>query len=158
MAMIQQELKPPTAEVAPAANEDVDEIYEEGPRRRPWGTIASVLLALALFFVGYQWSQAASRAELVQSQLNSVRAEAETQRLRAEDAQHQVDDLQKRLGSLTSEKDQLADRVAVLERATRERVAQAKEPGARERVTAAARPTRPRAVPVAAKAPLRKTR
>ena len=154
MAMIQQELRP---EVAPPASEDVDEIYEEGPRRRPWGTLASLVLALALFLVAYQWSQAASRTELVQSQLNSVRAEAETQRLRAEEALHRVDDLQKRLAALTTEKDQLADRVASLERTTRERLAQAKEPGSRERMTAG-RPTPPKALPVGAKAPVRKPR
>jgi hypothetical protein len=86
-----------------------------------------------------------------------VRAEAETQRLRAEEALHQVDDLQKRLAALTTEKDQLADRVASLERTTRERLAQAKEPASHERMTAG-RPTPPKALPVGAKAPVRKPR
>ncbi|PYM61016.1 MAG: hypothetical protein DMD79_14125, partial [Candidatus Rokuibacteriota bacterium] len=67
---IQQELRP---EVASAAGDDADELYEDRPRRRRWGTIASVVLALALFFVGYQWSQAQSRAELLSAQLGSVR-------------------------------------------------------------------------------------
>ena len=73
MAMIQQELRP---EVAPPASEDVDEIYEEGPRRRPWGTLASLVLALALFLVAYQWSQAASRTELSCDWTSSVRLAA----------------------------------------------------------------------------------
>ena len=150
---IQQELKPA---VAPAAADDVDEIYEEGPRRRAWGTIASVVLALALFFVGYQWSQAQSRAELYSAQLGTVRAEAETQRIRAEDAQRQVDDLQKRLGALTTEKDQLMDRVAALEKTARDRVAQVKEPPPRAK-TVAARPGHPRATPVSSKPSTAKT-
>lgn len=149
---IQQELRP---EVASAAADDADELYEDGPRRR-WGTIASVVLALALFFVGYQWSQAQSRAELLSAQLGSVRTEAETQRLRAEDAQHQVDALQKRLAGLAAEKDQLTDRVASLERTTRDRVTQVRESPPRPK-TVAARPVRPRATPVATKAPTAKT-
>jgi uncharacterized protein HemX len=150
---IQQELKPA---VAPAAADDVDEIYEEGPRRRAWGTIASVGLALALFFVGYQWSQAQSRAELYSAQLGTVRAEAETQRLRAEDAQRQVDDLQKRLGALGAEKDQLTERVAALEKTARERATQVRETPPRAK-TVAARPSRPRATAVAAKPSTAKT-
>jgi septal ring factor EnvC (AmiA/AmiB activator) len=150
---IQQELRP---EVTSAAGDDADELYEDRPRRRRWGTIASVVLALALFFVGYQWSQAQSRAELLSAQLGSVRTEAETQRLRAEDAQHQVDGLQKRLASLAAEKDQLTDRVASLERTARDRVAQIRESPPRPK-TVATRPVRPRATPVATKAPTAKT-
>ena len=58
MATIQQELKPLPRETA---DDDMDEMYEEEPRRRAWGAIASVILALALVFVGYQWNQAATR-------------------------------------------------------------------------------------------------
>jgi hypothetical protein len=60
MATIQQELKPLPRETP---DDDMDEMYEEEPRRRAWGAIASVILALALVFVGYQWNQAATRAE-----------------------------------------------------------------------------------------------
>ena len=92
-------------------------MYEEEPRRRAWGAIASVVLALALVFVGYQWNQAASRAETLGAQVNGLRAEAETQRLRAEEAQRQVDTIQKRLATLSSEKDPLAERLVALEKA-----------------------------------------
>ena len=88
MATIQQELKPLPRETP---DDDMDEMYEEEPRRRAWGAIASVILALALVFVGYQWNQAATRAEALGAQVSGLRAEAETQRLRAEDAQRQVD-------------------------------------------------------------------
>ena len=74
MAMTQQELKPQPRETP---DDDLDEMYEEEPRRRAWGAIASVVLALALVFVGYQWNQAATRAEAVGAQVNGLRAEAE---------------------------------------------------------------------------------
>ena len=96
--------------------DDMDDMYEEEPRRRAWGAIASVVLALALVFVGYQWNQTASRAEALGAQVNGLRAEAETQRLRAEDAQRQVDVIQKRLVAMSAEKDSLAERIAMLEK------------------------------------------
>ena len=113
MATIQQELKPQPRETP---DDDLDEMYEEEPRRRAWGAIASVVLALALVFVGYQWNQAATRAEALGAQVNGVRAEAETQRLRAEDAQRQVDLIQKRLAAISAEKDSLAERIVTLEK------------------------------------------
>ena len=144
MANIQQELRPQPRE----ADDDMDEMYEEEPRRRAWGAIASVILALALVFVGYQWNQAAGRAETLGAQVNGLRAEAETQRLRAEDAQRQVDALQKRIGTLAAEKDTLADRVAALEKAPpapRAAAAKAEKPR-----TVAKTPTAtPKATPVA---------
>ena len=100
----------------------MDDMYEEEPRRRAWGAIASVVLALALVFVGYQWNQTASRAEALGAQVNGLRAEAETQRLRAEDAQRQVDVIQKRLAAMSAEKDSLAERIAMLEKAGARRV------------------------------------
>ena len=114
MATIQQELKPLPRE---SADDDMDEMYEEEPRRRAWGAIASVILALALVFVGYQWNQAATRAEALGAQVNGLRAESETQRLRAEDAQRQVDVIQKRLAAMSAEKDSLTERIATLEKA-----------------------------------------
>ena len=113
MATIQQELKPLPRETP---DDDMDEMYEEEPRRRAWGAIASVILALALVFVGYQWNQAATRAEALGAQVNGLRAEAETQRLRAEDAQRQVDVVQKRLAAISAEKDSLAERIVALEK------------------------------------------
>ena len=151
MPMIQQELR---SQTAPAAEDDADELYEEGPPRRSWATITSVVLALTLFFVGYQWNQAASRAELLSAQVGAVRAEAETQRLRAEDAQRQVDGLQKRLQALAAEKDRLAERVLSLERTTQQKVVAGRE-APRERTTLAKAPARLRVVPVAAKKPAR---
>ena len=114
MATIQQELKPQPRETP---EDDIDEMYEEEPRRRAWGAIASVVLALALVFVGYQWNQAATRAETLGAQVNGLRAEAETQRLRAEDAQRQVDTIQKRLVAMSADKDALAERLGALEKA-----------------------------------------
>ncbi len=140
MATIQQELKPQPRETP---DDDLDEMYEEEPRRRAWGAIASVVLALALVFVGYQWNQAATRAEALGAQVNGLRAEAETQRLRAEDAQRQVDLIQKRLAAISAEKDSLAGRIVTLEKAASPRLVAAKA----EKPKAA--PTRPKATPVA---------
>ena len=141
MATIQQELTPQPPE------DDLDEMYEEEPRRRAWGAIASVVLALALVFVGYQWNQAASRADTLGAQVNGLRAEAETQRLRAEEAQRQVDTIQKRLATLSSEKDLLAERLVSLEKAETPRAVAKTEKPRPAKATAAA-PTRPRATPV----------
>jgi hypothetical protein len=145
MATIQQELKPPPREPA----DDVDDMYEEEPRRRAWGAIASVVLALALVFVGYQWNQAATRAEALGAQVNGLRADAETQRLRAEDAQRQLDALQKRLAAMSAEKDTLAERVATLEKASAARATAAKAEKPKPAAKAATAPARPRATPVA---------
>jgi hypothetical protein len=143
------ELKP---QAAPTQDDDLEEIYEEEPRRRAWGAIASVVLALALVFVGYQWNQAAGRADGLAAQVGTLRAEAETQRLRAEDAQRQVDGLQKRLVVLAAEKETLGERLAALEKAGSPKTAVARD---KSRPTApattAAAPPRARATPVAAK-------
>ena len=148
MAMTQQELKPQPRETP---DDDLDEMYEEEPRRRAWGAIASVVLALALVFVGYQWNQAATRAE------------AETQRLRAEDAQRQVDVIQKRLAAVSAEKDSLAERIVSLEKtaASKSTVAkvekQPEKPKTTTKATAAApAPVRPKATPVATRNPTTK--
>lgn len=143
MASIQQELTPQPRE---APDDDGDEMYDEEPRRRAWGAIASVVLALALVFVGYQWNQAAARADALAAQVNALRAEAETQRLRAEDAQRQAEASQKRLVALTAERESLTERIASLERAAQQRAVVKVE---RTRPGAAAAPTRPRATPVA---------
>lgn len=150
MATIQQELKPQRE----TPDDDMDEMYEEEPRRRAWGAIASVVLALALVFVGYQWNQAATRAEALGAQVNGLRAEAETQRLRAEDAQRQVDLVQKRLAAISAEKDSLADRIVAIEKSSAARPVAAKaektdKPKATKVANAA--PTRPKATPVATK-------
>jgi hypothetical protein len=144
MATIQQELKPQPRDT----DDDLDEMYEEEPRRRAWGAIASVVLALALVFVGYQWNHAASRAETLGAQVNGLRAEAETQRLRAEDAQRQVDAIQKRLVAMSAEKDTLADRVVALEKAPARPVAAKAEKPRTAKTTAGAGPG---ATPVAAR-------
>jgi cell division protein FtsB len=149
MATIQQELKPQPRETP---DDDMDEMYEEEPRRRAWGAIASVVLALALVFVGYQWNQTATRAEALGAQVNGLRAEAETQRLRAEDAQRQVDVIQKRLAAMSAEKDSLAARIAMLEKGASARpvAAKAEKPQSTKTTKAtAAAPGRPRATPVA---------
>ena len=146
MATIQQELKPQPRETP---DDDLDEMYEEEPRRRAWGAIASVVLALALVFVGYQWNQAATRAEALGAQVNGVRAEAETQRLRAEDAQRQVDLIQKRLAAVSAEKDSLAERIATLEKASTGRPVAVKAEKSKATKVAAAAPAQPKATPVA---------
>ena len=151
MTMTQQELKPQPRETP---DDDLDEMYEEEPRRRAWGAIASVVLALALVFVGYQWNQAATRAEALGAQVNGLRAEAETQRLRAEDAQRQVDLVQKRLAAISAEKDSLAERIVALEKSAAAKPVAAKvektdKPKATKVATAV--PSRPKATPVATK-------
>jgi hypothetical protein len=159
MTMTQQELKPQPRETP---DDDLDEMYEEEPRRRAWGAIASVVLALALVFVGYQWNQAATRAEAVGAQVNGLRTEAETQRLRAEDAQRQVDVIQKRLAAISAEKDSLAERIVSLEKAAASKSAVAKaekpeKPKSTTKATAAApAPVRPKATPVATRNPTSK--
>ncbi len=148
MATTQQELKPEPRD----PDDDLDEMYEDEPRRRAWGAIASVILALALVFVGYQWNQTASRAETLGAQLSGFRAEAETQRLRAEDAQRQVDTIQKRLVAIAAEKDALAERIVALEKA-----AQSRPAGAAAKVDKKAEKPRvaktspPKATPVASR-------
>ena len=157
MATIQQELKPLPRETP---DDDMDEMYEEEPRRRAWGAIASVILALALVFVGYQWNQAATRAEAIGAQVNSLRAEAETQRLRAEDAQRQVDVVQKRLAAISAEKDSLAERIASLEKsATPPRAVAKAEKTEKAKTTKAVASAsgRPKATPVASRSTAAKT-
>jgi septal ring factor EnvC (AmiA/AmiB activator) len=158
MATIQQELKPAPRETP---DDDMDEMYEEEPRRRAWGAIASIVLALALVFVGYQWNNAASRAETLGAQVNGLRAEAETQRLRAEDAQQQLDAIQKRLAAISAERDSLAQRIATLEtKGTPTRAVAAKaEKTEKAKVTksTAAAPVRPKATPVATPPPGKRT-
>ena len=149
MATIQQELKPQPRETP---DDDLDEMYEEEPRRRAWGAIASVVLALALVFVGYQWNQAATRAEALGAQVNGLRAEAETQRVRAEDAQRQVDLIQKRLAAISAEKDSLAERIIALEKASARAGTATAEKSKATKATAAA-PVRPKATPVATRSP-----
>lgn len=142
---IQEELKPQTAE------EELNELYEEEPRRRSWAAITSVVLALVVIFVGYQWNQAAGREQVLASQLHALRADAETLRLRAEEAQRQVTGLQKRLAAVTAEKDALGERVAALEKAQERaaaRAAEQKNPGAVAKDKA-------RATPVVQKKPAR---
>jgi hypothetical protein len=132
--------------------DDMDDMYEEEPRRRAWGVIASVVLALALVFVGYQWNQTASRAEALGAQVNGLRAEAETQRLRAEDAQRQVDVIQKRLAAMSTEKDTLSERIAMLEKQEKAgpaRPVAVKPEKPRATKATAATPGRPGATPVA---------
>ncbi|HEY7140452.1 MAG TPA: hypothetical protein VIE44_10160 [Methylomirabilota bacterium] len=149
MATIQQELRPQPRETP---DDDLDDMYEEEPRRRAWGAIASVVLALALVFVGYQWNQAATRAEALGAQVNGLRAEAESQRLRAEDGQRQLDVIQKRLTAITAEKESLAERIVSLEKAAAQKPVAAKAEKAEKpkstKATAAA-PARPKATPVA---------
>jgi hypothetical protein len=108
-----------------------------------------MVLALALVFVGYQWNQTATRAETLGAQVNGLRAEAETQRLRAEDAQRAVDMIQKRLAAISAEKDSLAERIVSLEKGAPPRPVAAKvEKGKAPKATAAA-PVRPKVTPVA---------
>jgi hypothetical protein len=150
---IQQELTPQSREMP---DDDIDEMYDEEPRRRAWGAIASVVLALALVFVGYQWNQAASRAETLGAQVSGLRAEAETQRLRAEEAQRQVDTIQKRLVAMSAEKDVLAERIVALEKAGSARPVAKTEKPRSSKATAAA-PARPRATPVATRPASKRT-
>jgi len=112
---IQQELK------AQPTQEELEELYEEEPRRRPWAAIGNVVLALAVIFVGYQWNQAASREQALASQVQALRAEAESLRLRAEEGHRQVAELQKRVTAAAAEKVALVDRVAALEKTAQER-------------------------------------
>jgi hypothetical protein len=139
--MIQQDLPAQTPE------QELDELYEEEPRRRPWGAILSVVLALAVIFVGYQWQQASAREHLLRSQVHALRADAETLRLRTEEAQREIEGLQKKLAAMGAERTALAERVSALEKQEKERqVAAAK---AAEQRTAAREKTR--ATPVVAK-------
>jgi uncharacterized protein YlxW (UPF0749 family) len=144
-SMIQQELR------AQAPDEEPEELYDDEPRRRPWAAILSVVLALAVIFVGYQWQQAAGREHTLRSQAHALRADAETLRLRSEEAQRELDGLQKKVAALGAERAALVERVAALERQAQER--QAALARAAETRTASRTPARerPRAVPVVQK-------
>jgi uncharacterized protein HemX len=124
---IQEELKvgsQPREEPA-----EIDEFYEDEPRRRPWAAIANVVLTLGLIFVGYQWHQSATHEQALASEVQALRADAESARLRSEEAQRQAADLQKRLVAVTNERTALEERIAALEKGGRERAATtAKEP------------------------------
>ncbi len=144
MPMIQQELKAQTPE------EELEELYEEEPRRRPWGAILSVVLALAVIFVGYQWHQASAREQTLGAQVHALRAEAETLRLRADEAQRDVEGLQKKVAALGAEKAALSERIVGLERAAQERQAALRAAEQKSAAAAAAR-EKARAGPVVQK-------
>jgi uncharacterized protein YlxW (UPF0749 family) len=126
--------------VTPAA--EVEELYEEEPRRRPWASIANVMLALAVVFVGYQWQQASSREQTLAAQAQALRAEAESLRLRAEEGQRQLGEVQKRLAQVSAEKTTLEERVASLEKGSKEAGSTIARDGTR-RVTPTAASTGP---------------
>lgn len=162
--MIQQELTP---QVPSPPADDGEELYDDEPRRRPWGAITSVVLALALVFVGYQWHQASGREQAISTQVGSLRAEAETQRLRAEEAQRQTEGLQRRLTAMAVDKDALTERITALEKAAEAKPAAAKSATAREAKPAAkktvvakekdaAPPSTVKATPVSTTAPVKK--
>jgi uncharacterized protein YlxW (UPF0749 family) len=133
MAMIQEELKVQTPE------EELEELYEEEPRRRPWAAITSVVLALAVIFVGYQWHQATAREQVLASQAHAIRAEAETLRLRAEEGQRDLETLQKKVAALSAERAALGERVAALEKIAEERAAALRATEQKSAAAAAAR-------------------
>ena len=114
---IQEELR------AQAPDEEPEELYEEEPRRRPWAAVTSVVLALAVIFVGYQWHQASGREQGLAAQAHALRAETETHRLRAEEAHRESEGLQKKVAALGAERAALAERVVALEKAGQERAA-----------------------------------
>jgi hypothetical protein len=149
---IQEELRVQTPD------EELEELYEEEPRRRPWAALTSVVLALAVIFVGYQWHQAAGREQALASQAHALRAETESHRLRAEEAHRDAEGLQKKVAALGAEKAALAERVVALEKAVQERATA--ERAAAERTTArtpdaktppASARAKPRATPVVQK-------
>jgi hypothetical protein len=162
--MIQQELTP---QVPPPPVDDGEEYYDDEPRRRPWGAITSVVLALALVFVGYQWHQASGREQAISTQVGSLRAEAETQRLRAEEAQRQTEGLQRRITAMAADKDALTDRIAALEKAAEAKPVAARAATPRETKSAAKKtvvakekvatpPAAVKATPVSTTAPAKK--
>jgi septal ring factor EnvC (AmiA/AmiB activator) len=114
---IQEELR------AQTPDEELEELYEEEPRRRPWAALTSVVLALAVIFVGYQWHQASGREQALASQVHALHAETETQRLRAEEAHREREGLQKKVAALGAEKAALAERIVALEKVAQERAA-----------------------------------
>jgi hypothetical protein len=147
---IQEELRAQTPE------EELEELYEEEPRRRPWAALTSVVLALAVIFVGYQWHQASGREQTLASQAHALRAETETHRLRAEEAHREAEGLQKRVATLGAEKAALAERIVALEkaaqeRATAERAAADRAAARAETKTPPASRARTRATPVVQK-------
>jgi len=112
-------------------SDELEDLYEEEPRRRSWAAIASVVLALALIFVAYQWNQAAGREQQLLSQVGALRAEAETLRSGAEEAKQRAEALKEQVAALTADKGELARRVATLETSDRGRLAAAR--GTRDR-------------------------
>jgi hypothetical protein len=151
MAPIQQELPRHPAPDASPPPEDLDDLYEDEPRRRSWAAVASVVLSLAVIFVGYQWHQAAGREHVLATQLQALRADAETVRLRADEAEREVEALQKRLAAAGAEKAALSERVVGLERAAQERASVTSRVPDRARERAAGVRAKPRATPVVVK-------
>ncbi|MBI3454643.1 MAG: hypothetical protein HY002_02485 [Candidatus Rokubacteria bacterium] len=145
MTMTQPEPKAHTPE------EELEELYEEEPRRRSWGAILGVVLALAVIFVGYQWQQATGREHTLRSQVQALRADAETLRLRAEEAQRDVELLQKKVAALGAEKAALTERVAALEKAAQERAIAARAAERRPAGQKSAAREKARPTPVVAK-------
>jgi septal ring factor EnvC (AmiA/AmiB activator) len=133
----------------------LEELYEEEPRRRPWAALTSVVLALAVIFVGYQWHQASGREQALASQAHALRAETESHRLRAEEAHREAEGLQKKMATLGAEKAGLAERVVALEKAAAQERASAERtvaerPAARApeaKAPAATSRAKPRATP-----------
>jgi cell division protein FtsB len=125
-------------------DEDAEAWDAEEPHRRNWWGLVSVVLALAVIFVGYQWNQAAGREKALAAQVQALRAEGEGLRLQAEEARRAVEAMEKRVAALAAEKAALADRVAALEK---DRAALARE-AERERARPAREPARPRTPPL----------
>jgi chromosome segregation ATPase len=134
-----------------APDEELEEMYEEEPRRRPWAALTSVVLALAVIFVGYQWHQASAREQTLGGQAHALRAEAESLRLRLEEAQRDVDGLQKKVAALGAEKVALGERIVGLEKAAQEHQAALRAAEQKSAAAAAAARERARAVPVVQK-------
>ena len=147
-----------TPPAPPAADDDLDDLYEEEPRRRPWGAIASIALALALVFVGYQWNQAVGRERLLTSQVSALRAEVEGFRTRAEEVQRESEGAQKRLAALAAEKEALNEKLVAMERRAPARVAKEDSKPAPVAQASAKKPVRGKVTPVAAKPSTEKKR
>ena len=153
---IQEELRVQTPD------EELEDLYEEEPRRRPWAALTSVVLALAVIFVGYQWHQASGREQALAAQAHALRAETETHRLRAEEAHREAEGFQKKMAALGAEKAALTERLVALEKAAQERASaervaaerpSARAPEAKAATTARAKTRATPTTPVVQKKP-----
>lgn len=95
--------------------EDLDELEEEYPRRRPWSWVLVVIFVLATAVAGFGWKQSRDQQALLQQEILKVQREAEAFRSQAVEAKRQAEALEKKVALLTEERRELVQKVVELQ-------------------------------------------